>query len=100
MAGGKGILPMEERLDSEKLIPKRRGFEKVQQLAWCDIVTRGQQSNGESHHRKNTKRYRPKEQAGFQKTKSTVEKNGGKRIQAREVESGAQCKTGLVGETK
>jgi len=25
---------MEERLDSEKLIPKRRGFEKVQKLAW------------------------------------------------------------------
>ena len=39
---------MEERLDSENT--KTRRFERVQELAWCDIVTCGKQSNGESHH--------------------------------------------------
>ena len=30
---------MEERLDSEKLIPKR-DFKKCKKLAWCDIVSK------------------------------------------------------------
>ena len=41
------------------LTVKTREFERVQELARCDIVTCGKQSNGESHHReKNTKRSR------------------------------------------
>ena len=44
---------MEERLDSENTTMRR--FERVQELAWCDIVACGQLSNGESHHRENTK---------------------------------------------
>ena len=61
---------MEERLDSENT--KTRRFERVQNLAWCDIVASNGRviieriQNGVDHVLR-------KEVAGFRKNKSTID---------------------------